>query len=317
MNLTSQQKQTIAVFLSLSGLTLISFGSLIILQGHFETNIQASLISPATVSDTISPSTTINHYLLSSQNNFSKAISLQQSQNVAPFINEAISSASVAIDHFPQDPRGWAQRLTIYLSLVDSQPQLISPAIADCQQLMILEPKNTAHYHSLIRLYEKSGNLPEALKFYYRLLPLTSEAEKRNQLLSQISSIRSLLTQLPTNNTHTNLTPTQPLILSEKLLQASTTDNLVIASPQENISFDNNSRTGVNALSGQSTLTSGSKSVNIINNTLKPSSQIYLTITKGGKNQNLQVLSRDTSSFTVGLDSPIHEDIEFKWWIVN
>jgi len=57
--------------------------------------------------------------------------------------------------------------------------------------------------------------------------------------------------------------------------------------------------------------------IEINNNKLASNTQIYITIVKGGKNQVLRVKSKTDSSFRVGLDVPIAEDIEFKWWIID
>jgi hypothetical protein len=64
-------------------------------------------------------------------------------------------------------------------------------------------------------------------------------------------------------------------------------------------------------------LPSGTKDITLTNTNISPLSQIYVTVTRGGKNQNLQVISKSNNTFTVGLDTPIPEDIEFKWWIIN
>ena len=55
----------------------------------------------------------------------------------------------------------------------------------------------------------------------------------------------------------------------------------------------------------------------IDNNKLSSSSQVYVSIISGGKNQNLQVISKSNDSFVVGLPKAINEDIQFKWWIIN
>jgi hypothetical protein len=75
--------------------------------------------------------------------------------------------------------------------------------------------------------------------------------------------------------------------------------------------------TDSNALSGNATLLANQKEIVISNNQLSSSSQVYVSIISGGKNQNLQVLSKSNDSFTIGLTKSINEDIQFKWWIIN
>jgi arginine/ornithine N-succinyltransferase beta subunit len=92
---------------------------------------------------------------------------------------------------------------------------------------------------------------------------------------------------------------------------------LIVAAPEEDKSITVASQTDSNSLSGNTTLPSDQKEITITNDNISSASQVYVTITKGGKNQNLQVLSKSDKSFTVGLDSSISEDVQFKWWIIN
>ena len=76
-------------------------------------------------------------------------------------------------------------------------------------------------------------------------------------------------------------------------------------------------QTNSNSLSGTAILPSGQKQISLQNSKLTSTSQIYLTILSGGKNQTIELLSKSSDSFTVGFQSPLNEGVTFKWWIVN
>jgi len=92
---------------------------------------------------------------------------------------------------------------------------------------------------------------------------------------------------------------------------------LIVAAPEKIDQIEVSNITGSNSLSGNDTLASGQKEITLTNNQVTSASQIYVSILSGGKNQNLQVLSKSDKSFTIGLDTAISEDIQFKWWIIN
>ncbi|MDD4027276.1 MAG: hypothetical protein PHO75_03775, partial [Candidatus Shapirobacteria bacterium] len=100
-------------------------------------------------------------------------------------------------------------------------------------------------------------------------------------------------------------------------IQASTGSNLIIADSQQNNSVTVTNQTDSNSFSGNSLLPSNQKEITINNSQINTTSQVYVTVTKGSKNQKLSVTSKSNGSFTVGLDTPLSEDIEFKWWIIN
>jgi hypothetical protein len=367
---------------SISGLTIISFGGLFLLKSRQS----APPISPAVNNPTVnSPQVTptqvpksIQHYLLTSQQQFTEALQYQSTDTTkaVELINQSILTASEAVKAFPDDYRGYEQRGRIYLSLLDSQAQLLDPAISDFSlasklnpsspditrslaglfarkgdaqttlillaQTVTLEPTRAQNFYDLARLQQQTGLLPQALETYNRLLTLISDPAQKEQVVTEKTAVEKLVAQAPNgikpSNHPSNTepvevpTPTGGINLpdSPKLIQATliptgspfrssegTQEGLIIAAPETSKDLKVTNLTDSNALSGNSILPSNTAQVTIDNDNLTPDTQVYLTVTKGGKNQTLQVLSRSAKSFTVGLNSAISEPIEFKWWIVK
>lgn len=344
---------------SISGLTLLSLGGLILLKNK---DTSATIVSPSeqpteqvdNVPTQVPKS--IQHYLLASQQYFSQALDLQQSNTdsnrVISYLNESIIAASAAIKDYPTDYRGYEQRGRIYQSLLDSQPQLLAAAIGDYQQAqklnsnsadltrqlaslfakkgdlqntlnfltatVSLEPTKAQNFYDLARLQQQAGLLPQALETYNHLLPLITDQNQKNLVEIEKDTLQKIVA---TNTFNTPPSPTpeiKPSITVEgNLLQANSGSGPIIASPQNSPNITLNNQTDSNSLSGTSTLLSGQKQNTIQNSLLKSTSQIYVTILSGGKNQTLEILSKSKDSFTVGFASPLSEDVTFKWWIVN
>lgn len=356
--------------LSISGLSLISFGGLLLFKSKTKTaivpNPPAHNTEPAQVPTQVPKS--IQHYLLASQQYFSQALTSQNNQagsdpsrnnSLAELLNQSILAATDAIKDFPTDFRGYQQRGSIYMSLVDSQPQFLDSAIADFSRssdlnpasaeisrslatlfakkgdanmtltylarTVAIEPTKAQNFYDLARLQQQTGLIPQALDTYTKLLPLITDTSQKHQVETELSSLQKLASQNNTSNptlSSPSVTPYPPtggisLPDSPNLIQANTNQGLIIAAPEtsKNISVTNLSAS--NALSDIGTLPANTTSISITNSQLAPTSQVYLTITKGGANQSLRVLSKSNDSFSVGIDSPISESIEFKWWIVN
>ncbi len=360
----NNKKTSLLPLLSISGFTIISFGSLFLLKNKQSsspvqptTPIQKNT-EPAEVPTQVPKS--IQHYLLASQQLFTQALQAQNSKSTetAKLLNQSITAVTEAIKYFPSDSRGYEQRARIYQSLIDSQPQFLEPAISDfltaakynpnsaeitrslatlygrkgdaqstlamLNQTVTLEPTKAQNFYDLARIQQQAGLLPQAVNTYNRLLTLISDPNQKQQVISEKDAIEKLISQAPNNltpTTPTNVelveTPTPTLTFESPAIQANTNQGLIIATPETSKDVQVNHLTDSNSLSGNSTLPSQTKQISITNTNLKSTSQVYLTITKGGKNQSLQVLSKSKDSFTVGLDSPISEPIEFKWWIVN
>jgi len=272
-------------------------------------------------------------------------------------LNQSILAATDAIKEFPQDYRGYQQRGRIYQALIDSQPKLIDQSISDISiaqklnpssaeithtlaslyakkgdaqktilylnQTVALEPTKAQNFYDLAKIQQQAGLLPQALETYNRLITLVTDSTQKVQIESEKSALEKLIAQNPSVRVDPSVDPSsQPTInisptIDSPTIQALASDSLIIAAPDENKNIQVTNQTDSNSLSGNSTLLSGQKEISISNTLLNSTSQVYITTTKGGKNQNLQVISKSEKSFTVGLDSPISEDIEFKWWIIN
>jgi len=351
---------------SISGLTILSLGGLILFKIKNNQNTIPATISPSSTNQTF-PSPTqvpksIQHYLLASQQYFTQALSAQSSQptnqsnnELIKLLNQSILAASEAIKTSPSDYRGYEQRGKIYQSLLDSQPQLLTTTINDYQQAqklnqnsadltrqlaslyakkgdfqntltylsatVSLEPTKAQNFYDLARLQQQAGLLPDALDTYNRLLPLISDSIQKSRVEIEKQSLEKIVTQ---NNLISPLVSPKPSGEGEipiqtegNLLQASNTIGLIIAAPQTSPDISLKNQTDSNSLSGTATLPSGQKQITLPNSQLKSSSQVYLTILSGGKNQSLELLSKSTDSFTAGFQSALSEDVIFKWWIVN
>ena len=351
--------------LSISGLTLLSFGGLVLLKGNSTTQNDLSSQNnseknnPAVQEPTQVPKS-IQHYLLTSQQYFSQAVSQQSTDNSSAIklLNNSILAATEAIKEFPDDYRGYQQRGNIYQALTSSKPELIDQSISDfvsafklnsnsaeitrslaslyakkgdanktilyLNQTVALEPTKAQNFYDLAKIQQQAGLLSQALDTYNKLTTLVTDPNQKTQVESEKAALEKLVAQNPsatepsstTNNLPSGTNDPTPNIESPTI-QAMGEGGLIIAAPEEDKSISVTNQTESNSLSGNSILPSNQKEITISNNNISSTSQIYVTITKGGKNQNLQVISKSEKSFVVGLDSPISENIEFKWWIIN
>lgn len=361
VNTQNAPKISLIPLFSISGLTILSIGGLILLKNkNSPSNIPVSnFLSQESIPSPTQVPKSIQHYLLASQQYFSQALSLQSSNSssneVISSLNESIIAATNAIKEFPADYRGYEQRGKIYQSLLDSQPQFLASAIADYQQAqkintnsaeltrqlaslyakngdlqntltylsatVSLEPTKAQNFYDLAKIQQQAGLFPDALNTYNSLLPLISDSSQKSQVETEKKSLEKIISQNKiTTNTYTSPTsiPKTSPTLDGNLLQASTTiAGLIIAAPQNSPNISLSNQTDSNSLSGTTTLPSGQKQITIQNSQVKPTSQIYLTILSGGKNQSLELLSKTNGSFTAGFQSALSEDIIFKWWIIN
>lgn len=271
-------------------------------------------------------------------------------------LNQSILAATEAIKEFPKDYRGYQQRGRIYQSLTDSQPNLIDQSIADLATAQKLNPESAEITHTLASLYAKKGDaqntiiylnktvsleptkaqnfydlakiqqqagyLPQALETYNRLVTIVTDVNQKAQIESEKSTLEKIISENPNlkNNNYPSdsSTKTDPsLSVDAPTIQAMTDGGLIVAAPEDDKNIEVKNQTDSNSLAGNSKLASGQKEIVITNNNVSSTSQVYVTATKGGKNQNLQVLSKSDKSFTIGFDSPLNEEVEFKWWIIN
>jgi tetratricopeptide (TPR) repeat protein len=193
-------------------------------------------------------------------------------------------------------------------------------------QTIALEPTKAQNFYDLALIQQQVGYLPQAIETYNQLITLISDPNQKAQVESEKISLEKLITQgrdathgVSTSPINTNLSPTidLPSNLDSPTIQASTNQGLIVAAPEELDQVKVTNLTTSNSLSGNQTLPAGSKEITITNSQVIDTSQVYISVIKGGKNQNLQVVSKSTGSFIVGLDSAISEDIEFNWWIIN
>lgn len=377
VNQTKTKSNNIFPLLSISGLTLLSFSGLILFKSRGQTTSTTPTSNTTLPETNISPTQvpkSIQHYLLTSQQYFSRALQSQSSQNPATAgsesdqpqtidnLNQAILSATEAIKEFPNDYRGYYQRGRIYQSVLTSKPELSSQVISDLSQAQKLDPSNAEitrslasayaqagdaqntinylsqtisldptkaqNFYDLAKIQQQVGLLTQAVTTYNQLLTLISDPAQKTQIETEKSSLEKLIAQNINHseasakdglNNFINPIPTinLPSSLDSPTIQASASTGLIVAAPEELDQVKVTNLTTSNSLSGQSILPANQKELTITNSQLTANSQVYVSITRGGKNQNLQVLSKSEKSFTIGLDSSITEDIEFNWWIIN
>ena len=183
IDLSPQKKANLPIvpLLSISGLTIVSFGGIFLLKSR----LSASPASPSPVNNPQSntlPSPTqvpksIQHYLLTSQQYFTQALQAQSNCKGNPggcpsaieSLNQSILAASDAIKEFPDDYRGYEQRGRIYQSLINSQPQLLTNAIADFSAAATRNPDSATLTRALATLYGQKGDSQATLTYLTRI----------------------------------------------------------------------------------------------------------------------------------------------------
>lgn len=221
--------------LSISGLTLVSFGGIFLLKSRLSatippTNVSPLRSSPSEVGPTQVPKS-IQHYLLTSQQFFTSALQAQKQnpQETINLLNQSILAASQAIKEFPDDYRGYEQRGRIYQSLLDSRPQLLPTAIADFSaaatrdpasadltrtlaalyarqgdpqstlnyltRTIDLDPTTAQNFYDLARLQQQIGLIPQALSTYDRLLTIVSDPTQKQAVAVEKSTLEKLVSQ--------------------------------------------------------------------------------------------------------------------------
>jgi tetratricopeptide (TPR) repeat protein len=348
--------------LSISGLTLVSFGGIFLLKSKLSASVSPAPVSPLSNSQ---PTPTqvpksIQHYLLTSQQFFTQALQAQQTQHdsnsALQNLNQSLLAASDAIKEFPDDYRGYEQRGRIYQSLLDSQPQLLTSAIADFSSAATrnpasaslartlatlyarkgdasstlnylsltinLDPTSAQNFYDLAHLQQQIGLIPQALSTYDRLLTIVSDPTQKQAVSLEKSTLEKLVSQNPARQNYptgvvSEPSPSLPPISDSPLIQADSGTGLIIAAPETSTKVTVSNLSTSNSLSGDGTLPAGLAKITITNSNLTSSSQVYITTISGTKNVDLRLLSRSGTNFTVGLDSPATQDFTFKWWIVN
>jgi len=237
-------------------------------------------------------------------------------------IPQVIADFTQALRLNPDNPEITRSLASVYAQNGDAQN-----TINYLSQTIALEPTKAQNFYDLAKIQQQAGLLPQALQTYTQLLTLVTDPNQKSQLQNEKIALEKLVSQSPAHHNNsdsteiTNEFPTPTLTLPQSLdsptIQASTSTGLIVASPEQLDQIQVSNLTNSNSLSGTAILPANQKDIILTNTQITDTSQIYITITKGGKNQNLQVISKSNNTFTVGLDTPIPEDIEFKWWIIN
>ena len=184
-----------------------------------------------------------------------------------------------------------------------------------------IEPTKAQNFYDLARIQSQSGDIVSALETYKQLVWLVSDTNQKQIIEAEKQSLEKILTENPGLKQKTRVdyipTPTEGILRQGPKIEASRKSNVIIAAAEEKERLEVAGMTESNSYSGVAVLPANQSEIEINNNKLASNTQIYITIVKGGKNQVLRVKSKTDSSFRVGLDVPIAEDIEFKWWIID
>jgi len=345
--------------ISISGITLLSFGGLILLKSKTTASVNptpnTSQIPQSDTKPTQVPKS-IQHYLLTSQQLFTKALETADQNQKIDYVNKSIIAATDAIKEFPKDYRGYHQRGRIYQSLIDSKPELLAQVISDfssafklnqnsaevsrdlatvyakkgdaqntityLSQTINLEPTKAQNFYDLAKIQQQAGYFSDALNTYKSLLTLVTDPAQKQQIETEKQSLENIISQNP-NAPKQNLPSTiqdlkpnldAPTIQATDILSDK---GLIIAAPEIGQKIEIANQTDSNSLSGSSVLPAGQTTISISNSQINDNSQVYTTTVKGGKDKNLKITSKSNGTFTVGINSPSTENIEFKWWIIK
>jgi len=239
-------------------------------------------------------------HLLSSQDLFQKAVSLQSTnpQQAIAYFNQSIQEVSISISQ-TNSTVAYGLRGRLYASLMQSYPQFIDVAISD----LLSSEKNPETIRILANLYTSKGDLVSSL-------PYLEQVGNPNE----INAVKNLIQQAPKTSTPPTGTP---LKIETPLLEANAESDLIIASPLDSTALTTTSTATTNSLSGQIVLQKGTSSVTLQNSNINSTAQVYITALSGGKNQPLSVLSKVQGKAELGLPDISTEDITIKWWIVK
>ncbi len=194
-------KSSVLPLISISGLSLLSVGGLL----FFKTRSEAIISPQASISqqqDTEIPTPTqvpksIQHFLLTSQQYFSQALQLQNTQanqtQVVAALNQSLAAANDAIQEFPTDYRGYEQRGRIYQSLLDSKPDLITQTLSDFTMASHFNPTSADLTHTVANLYAKKGDLADTLSYLTKTITLEPTKAQNFYDLAQLQQQAGLI----------------------------------------------------------------------------------------------------------------------------
>ncbi len=194
-------KSSVLPLISISGLSLLSVGGLL----FFKTRTEAVISPSAPISqqqDTEIPTPTqvpksIQHFLLTSQQYFSQAVQLQNTQanqtQIVTALNQSLAAANDAIQEFPTDYRGYEQRGRIYQSLLDSKPDLITQTLSDFTMAAHFNPTSADLTHTVANLYAKKGDLADTLSYLTKTITLEPTKAQNFYDLAQLQQQAGLI----------------------------------------------------------------------------------------------------------------------------
>lgn len=231
------KKGVILPILSISGLTLVSFGGIFLLKSKLTATASPPPAYNSERAKQVEEPTqvpkSIQHFLLTSQQYFTQALQTQKQDPAGTVnsLNQAILAASDAIKEFPDDYRGYEQRGRIYQSLLDSRPQLLANAIADFSAASArnpssagltrtlatlyarqgdpqstlnyltatinLDPTTAQNFYDLAHLQQQIGLIPQAISTYDRLLTIVSDPAQKQAVTAEETALEKLVSQNP------------------------------------------------------------------------------------------------------------------------
>jgi len=357
----TKSKTNYIPLISISGITLLSFGGLILLKSKTTASLPNQPIGEQIPQNDPKPTQvpkSIQHYLLTSQQFFTKALETTDQNAKIDYVNKSIIASTDAIKEFPKDYRGYHQRGRIYQSLIDSKPELLSQAISDfsfafklnqnsaevsrdlatlyakkgdaqntityLSQTINLEPTKAQNFYDLAKIQQQAGYFSDALTTYKSLLTLVTDPSQKTLIENEKNALEQIVAQNPQSPNTQNTLKISPIQENPKIdsptIQATdilSDKGLIIAAPEIGQKIEVANQTDSNSLSGSSTLPSGGTNISINNSQINETTQIYVTAINGGKDKNLKITSKSNGTFTVGINSPSSENIDFKWWIIK
>jgi cytochrome c-type biogenesis protein CcmH/NrfG len=220
ITLPPKTKSSTLPLLAISGVSLLSVGSLIFFKNRTSPPLSPRLSNPVPNPQSQSQPTptqipkSIHHHLLTSQSFFSEATAIQQQnpQKAISLLNQAVDQATQALTLYPTDYRGFEQRAKIYSSLNSADPQestsYLTQAIIDYQQAYQLKPDNASLTKQLATLWAKRGSVKDTLSYlnltiqieptnaqnYYDLAQIQTQIGQIDQALATYQHLLPLLT---------------------------------------------------------------------------------------------------------------------------
>jgi len=207
------RKALILIILFLFTLMIISLIGL-------KTHAQPKLISPTakiTEQSNTEQERSLSYYITTSQEFLNQARSLanndpdqtpEEKQAIMEKVELALNVVNQGIKVYPADDRVYAQRASIYQSLIPFVPEALKYGLADLIQATQINSKNPDYYRRLANFYRQAGDFENAASHFfnaYRLSPtdnqtlfdLANSLEKAGQIDKAIRYYDKLIVLLP------------------------------------------------------------------------------------------------------------------------